>query len=179
MMKIILIPLIIILMLSVGACGEEDFSNSSECVGDVWAGDFVLTDQDDVAEIAKYVAVTGNFYVKDSEFVNVHLLKLCEIGGDVVFDNSKFLADFSAPKLLSIGGNIALNGNVPSTVNLSKVSNIGGNISFSNMYSNVVVDLASLVFVGGEINISGSEVSGPLSFTKLKEVGGNLYITLM
>ncbi|HNW15993.1 MAG TPA: hypothetical protein PKM15_04760, partial [bacterium] len=56
-----------------GDTGGDDFSNSSECVGDVWAGDFVLTDQDDVAEIAKYVAVTGNFYVKDSDFVNVEL----------------------------------------------------------------------------------------------------------
>ncbi|HEY9160075.1 MAG TPA: hypothetical protein VIS94_03190 [Desulfomonilia bacterium] len=146
----------------------------------VWRGNCYLDDSIDVQLMNGYTEVTGSLKIG----VNIESLKglenLVSVGGDLGVLYNKNLKEFEGLEgLTSLGGNLDVwqNPALSSMAGLSGLTSIGGSAYISgNSALESLRGIGNITSIDGDLNVYDNVSLAGLGMTKLKRVGGSLWI---
>ncbi|MCP3140874.1 Ig-like domain-containing protein [Pyxidicoccus xibeiensis] len=153
---------------STGVCGPD---------APVWNGDYFITNEASVAELATYATVTGSIYIQtNATTTSIDLPNLTTVKGSVSLHRSPVVS-VRLPKLTTIGSSLDFHQNNALTqVDTPRLRGICDEAYFHQNTALVNVNLGQLKSVGEYLYLNGNTALGALDLGALTHVGEYIYL---
>lgn len=124
----------------------------------IYTGDFLITDELDVADFAIYGAITGNLTIRSADMRSLELPYLTSVGGILRVAGNEYLTELSLPKLRTVSRDLVVSNNtrIVELDGLPALARVGRDLAISSNHSLESVVLPMLATVDGNLSIGSS-----------------------